>query len=412
MAKLSLFHDVFDNPLMKSAFDMPTTIAPTIDAIVDGLVKRLASNAVERDRQGGHAAAERELIRASGLLHLSIPRKYNGLGADWSAILDIVRRLARVDSALAHVFGFHHLQIAGVLLYGSPEQQERFLLPTVQDNLFWGNALNPLDRRVIAADEPGGFRLDGVKSFSSGSIGSDMLTVSAWHRPSDTALVAVIPTDAEGVTVNADWDAFGQRQTDSGTVRFDHVRLEASHVLQAPGVSATPRATLRTQVSQSIMANLYLGIAQGALAEARRFVREDARPWFAADVQRQADDPYVQERFGEFRLATRAAEALADAAGRQLDSAIARGDKLTAAERGELAVAIAEAKVWSHRAALKVTSELFETTGARSTSDRHGYDRFWRNARVHTLHDPVAYKIRDLGRYELDGQAPEPTAYS
>ncbi|HEY0294673.1 MAG TPA: acyl-CoA dehydrogenase family protein [Bordetella sp.] len=391
---------------------MPTSVGPTIDVIVDDLAKKLAANAVERDRVGGHAAAERELIRASGLLHLSIPRKYNGLGADWSTILGIVRRLARVDSALAHVFGFHHLQIAGVLLYGGPAQHEHFLPPTVQGNLFWGNALNPLDRRVIAADEPGGFRLDGVKSFSSGSVGSDVLTISAWHRASDTALVAALPTHTEGITVNADWDAFGQRQTDSGTVRFDHVRLASLQVLQAPGISATPKATLRTQLAQLVMTNLYLGIAQGALAEARRFVQEDARPWFAADVQRQADDPYVQARFGEFRLVARAAEALADAAGKQLDAALGRGDEVTAAERGELAVASAEAKVWSHRAALQVTSELFDATGARSASGRYGYDRFWRNARVHTLHDPVAYKIRDLGRYELDGLVPEPTAYS
>ncbi|OZI38630.1 monooxygenase [Bordetella genomosp. 10] len=391
---------------------MPPPVGPAIDAVVDDLVKKLAASAVERDRQGGHAAAERELIRASGLLLLSIPREHGGLETDWSTILGIVRRLARVDSALAHVFGFHHLQIAGVLLSGGPAQHAHFLPPTVEGNLFWGNALNPLDRRAIAAEEPGGFRLDGVKSFSSGSIGSDVLTISAWHRASGTALVAALPTDTQGVTVNPDWDAFGQRQTDSGTVRFDHVRLEFLQVLQAPGFSPTPRSTLRTLFSQAIMANLYLGIAQGALAEACRFVLEDARPWFAADVQRQADDPYVQARFGEFRLATRAAEALADAAGRQLDAALGRGAALTAAERGELAVAIAEAKIWSHRAALKVGNELFEATGARSTSARYGYDRFWRNARVHTLHDPVAYKIRDLGRYELDGRAPEPTAYS
>ncbi|MBH9710744.1 acyl-CoA dehydrogenase family protein, partial [Burkholderia contaminans] len=84
-------------------------------------------------------------------------------------------------------------------------------------------ALNPLDRRVVARAELDGYRIDGVKSFSSGSVGSDLLTFSAWHKASDTALIAALPTRAEGITVNPDWDAFGQRQTDSGTVRFDHV---------------------------------------------------------------------------------------------------------------------------------------------------------------------------------------------
>lgn len=408
MAKIHPHPDTDRAPATGAA---PARAADTASA-VQALAEQLAATAVERDRQGGHAAAERERIRASGLLRLSVPTQYGGAGANWSTVLAAVRTLAEADSALAHVFGFHHLQVAGVLLYGTPEQHAYFLKPTVERNLFWGNALNPLDRRVVARPELDGYRIDGVKNFSSGSVGSDLLTFSAWHKASDTALIAALPTRAEGITVNPDWDAFGQRQTDSGTVRFDHVRLEPVQVLQAPGVAPTPRATLRSQVAQLIMTNLYLGIARGAFQEARRYVREDARPWFASGVQRHADDPYVQERFGEFWLRVQAAQALADLAGQRLDAALARGPSLTADERGEVAVAGAQAKVLAHRAALEVGNGLFDVTGASSTAARYGYDRYWRNARVHTLHDPVAYKIRDLGRYALLDQIPEPTAYS
>lgn len=408
MAKIHPHPDTDRAPATGAA---PARAADTANA-VQALAEQLAATAVERDHQGGHAAAERERIRASGLLRLSVPTQYGGAGASWSTVLAAVRTLAEADSALAHVFGFHHLQVAGVLLYGTPEQHAYFLTPTVERNLFWGNALNPLDRRVVARAELDGYRIDGVKNFSSGSVGSDLLTFSAWHKASDTALIAALPTRAEGITVNPDWDAFGQRQTDSGTVRFDHVRLEPVQVLQAPGVAPTPRATLRSQVAQLIMTNLYLGIARGAFQEARRYVREDARPWFASGVQRHADDPYVQERFGEFWLRVQAAQALADLAGQRLDAALARGPSLTADERGEVAVAGAQAKVLAHRAALEVGNGLFDVTGASSTAARYGYDRYWRNARVHTLHDPVAYKIRDLGRYALLDQISEPTAYS
>ncbi len=409
MAKIQTDPDTAHAPAAGAA---PARAADDIPRAVQALADQLAATAVERDRQGGHAAAERERIRASGLLRLSVPTQYGGAGASWSTVLAAVRTLAEADSALAHVFGFHHLQVAGVLLYGTPAQHDYFLRPTVERNLFWGNALNPLDRRVVARAELDGYRIDGVKSFSSGSVGSDLLTFSAWHKASGTALIAALPTRAEGITVNPDWDAFGQRQTDSGTVRFDHVRLEPVQVLQAPGVHPAPRATLRSQVAQLIMSNLYLVIARGALREARRYVRDDARPWFASGVQRHADDPYVQERFGEFWLRVQAAQALADVAGLRLDAALARGPSLTADERGEVAVAGAQAKVLAHRAALEVGDGLFDVTGASSTAARYGYDRYWRNARVHTLHDPVAYKIRDLGRYALLDQIPEPTAYS
>jgi len=401
----------FPSAETRSSTLIPISTAEAL-ALAEPVARQLAATAIPRDRAGGHAAEERELIRTSGLLALTIPLQHGGLGASWHAFYKVLRRLAQADSALAHVFGFHHLQLAGVLLYGTAEQQRRLLGQTLEKRWFWGNALNPLDKRLLAVETTAGYRLDGVKSFASGSVGSDLLTISAWHAATQSPLIAIIPTDAPGVTVNADWDAFGQKQTDSGTVSFDAVHLSAVDVLQPPGQAPSPRATLRSQIAQLIMANLYLGIAQGALEEGLRFNREEARPWFQSGVAASVDDPFVQHRYGEFWLQVRPAEALADSAALKLQQALDRGAALTAADRGEVAIAVAEAKVLSHRAAIEVSSQLFELTGARSTSARYGLDRFWRNARVHTLHDPVDYKLRDLGRHLLTGAWPEPTAYS
>lgn len=387
-----------------------------IAGAIDRLAATLEATAVARDAAGGHPAAEREAMRASGLLALSIPVEYGGLGADWGTVLRASRRLARVDSALAHLFAFHHLQVASLLLYGNAEQQARHLREAVDQRLFWGNALNPLDHRVLATPvgdhAAGGWRLDGRKGFASGSVGSDRLTVTAWHAPTQGLLIAVLPTAAPGLQVLQDWDSFGQRQTDSGTVVFDGVQVPAADVLLAPGTPQTPRQTLRPQVAQSILANLYLGLAEGALAQARTRLLDGTRPWFASGVARAVDDPFVQHRFGQWQLLLRPAQLLADAAAAQLDEAIARGETLDEAGRGRVAIAVAEAKVLAHRAAIEIGSQLFELTGASSTQRGLGLDRFWRNARVHTLHDPVDYKLRDLGRHALTGQWPEPTPYS
>jgi alkylation response protein AidB-like acyl-CoA dehydrogenase len=381
-------------------------------ALAAQLAGQFAATAVERDHAGGHAHDERELIRDSGLLTLSIPAQFGGQGASWSTVFQVIRILARADSALAHLFGFHHLQLAGLTLYGNAVQQRNLYTATVQQRLFWGNALNPLDRRTKARATPGGFVLDGVKSFASGSVGSDWLTISAWDEAAGAALIAVLPTRQPGVHVEADWDAFGQRQTDSGNVHFDKVYLPTALVLQAPGQAPTAQATLRSQVAQLVMTNLYLGIAQGAFAAARDYTLEQARPWFASGVNAAADDPFVQHRYGDLWLKLRPAAVLADHAAQLLDLAYAKGALLSARERGEVAVAGAEAKVLAHRAAIDIANEMFELTGARSTSARFGFDRFWRNARVHTLHDPIDYKLRDLGRYALAGRLPEPGSYS
>ncbi|WP_343631886.1 acyl-CoA dehydrogenase family protein [Roseateles sp.] len=393
----------------------PTT--PLADALgpgLDRLIEQLAATAIRRDREGGHAAAEREFIRASGLLALTIPASLGGLGGDITEFYGVVRRLARVDSALAHVFAFHHLQLYGVSLYGGPAATAhgtRHLRETAEQRLFWGNALNPADTRLTAVRESGGWRLDGAKSFCSGALGSDRLTVSA-TTDDGGFLIGIVPTRREGVRVEADWDAFGQRQTDSGTVRFDHVRLDNDELLQVPGVGPTPRATLRSQIAQLIMSHLYLGIAEGAFDAARGYTATRARAWAASGVARAVDDPLIQHRYGDLWLKVRAAQAVTADAVVKLKAALDRGEALTAQERGEVAIAGAEAKVLSHRAGVEVGSQLFDLTGARSTSAEFGLDRFWRNARVHTLHDPVDYKLRDLGRFQLDGQIPEPTGYS
>ena len=68
--------------------------------------------------------------------------------------------------------------------------------------------------------------------------------------------------------------------------------------------------------------------------------------------------------------------------------------------------------MFAHRAALSVGEGVFDVCGARSARAAQGLDRFWRNARTHTLHDPIDYKLRDIGRYALEGRLPEPTLYS
>ncbi len=394
------------------AFRGTASPVPGVESITETLASQLAATAIARDAAGGHAAEERELIRASGLLSFTIPTRFGGQGGDWPTLYRIVRRLAREDSALAHVFAFHHLQLATISLFGDEDQQERLLTATARQGLFWGNAFNRLDRRTVAVQVNGGWKLNGAKSYCSGSVGSDWITVTAWHEPTQSVLNAVLPTNSPGVTVEADWDAFGQRQTDSGSVRFDNVFLPDADVLVKPDTAVTPQASLRSQLSQLILTNLYLGIAQGALEAAGRFQRDDARPWFAAGVAASTDDPYVQHRYGELSLDVRAAAPLVDEAAHLIDAALRQGPDLSSAGRGEVAIAVAQAKVLAHRAVVRVTTEFFELTGARSTSSRYGFDRFWRNARVHTLHDPVDYKLRDLGRHFLTGKYPDPTPYS
>ena len=379
---------------------------------IDTLLERLRATAVERDRAGGHPAAEKALLRDHGLLVLSVPQELGGTGADWPDILATVRRIATVDSSLAHLLAFQHLQLSGVLAYGSAEQQARWLGDTVRDHLWWGNTANPADPRLRATESNGGLLLNGIKGFCSGTRGSQRLLTTAIHEPTGQMLIAVLPTETPGITIHDDWDPIGQRQTDSTSVSFDNVPLAWSDVLHRPGAPSSPFRSLRGLLAQLILVNLYTGLAQGALSEARQYTLNEARPWAASGVARAADDPYTVHRYAEMHLTTTAAAALADSAAQQLQQAWEQGEDLQAEERGQVALASAEAKVLAHRAALTVGEGVFDVCGARSARAAQGLDRFWRNARTHTLHDPIDYKLRDIGRYALEGRLPEPTLYS
>lgn len=96
----------------------------------------------------------------------------------------------------------------------------------------------------------------------------------------------------------------------------------------------------------------------------------------------------------------------------QYSGALSTRSNLSARQRGEVAEWVASAKVVTTDTGLRVTAGVFEVTGAKATSLRVGLDRFWRDVRTHTLHDPVAYKNRELGRWQLLGEVPEATWYT
>lgn len=395
---------------VSSVLSIPVAESPR--DIARDLMQRFAATAVERDERGGTPKAERDALRESGLLALSIPHEFGGGGADWRETLDVVRLLAQADSSIAHVFGFHHLMLATVRLFARPAQWQPWFEQTALRRWFWGNALNPLDDRTVASAHEGWREFTGQKSFCSGALDSEMLIASAREAGSGAFIVAAVPTGRSGIFVAPDWNNIGQRQTDSGSVTFEKVRVEQHEVLADPGPLSTPFACLRPLVSQLVLANIYLGIAEAAFHDARHYTLHESRPWHAAHVAQMHEDPYVLGHYGDFWVGLESVRVLADRAADRLDTAWRRGPALTESERGDVAVAVATAKVAATNTGLDICTRMFDVAGARATHGGLRLDRHWRNLRTQTLHDPVAYKLRELGEWALKQQYPVPTFYS
>src|SRR6202046_4336435 len=359
--------------------------------IADQLAAAFAQTAVERDKRGGTAKIERDLLRASGLLNVTIPAALGGWGMEWPDTMKLIRVFARVDSSIAHLFGFQHLMLASVSLYGSLAQTEEFFSGTVRNKWFWGNALNPLDKRTsLTVKGRAGYLIDGRKSFCSGAVDSDMLIVSAIRSVDEKFMVAAIPSSRPGIRILDDWDAMGQRQTDSGTVEFCEVAARQEELLKTPGPLGSIRASLRSCIAQLILGNIFLGIAEGALEESRNYTLAQTRPWIASTAQSATEDPYVLANYGSFFVNLQAAQALTDLAGESLQRAWESGDAITENQRGKCALELAASKVTTSKAGLDITNRMFEVMGARAATGPARIDRFWRNLRTHPLHDAVA----------------------
>lgn len=380
--------------------------------ITQELAQNFAKTAVERDRQGGNPKAERDQIRASGLLSLNIPQAYGGEGASWPTVFAISREIGKVDSSLAHVLSYHYLGVVVPHIFGSGNQKAYYYQKTLENNWFWGNAVNPLDRRTVLTPEGNQWRLNGIKSFCSGSHDSEMLPVTALREDTGELLILALPTQREGVQLNHDWDNMGQRQTDSGSVSFSNVLIYSEEILGRRDETKQPFGTIRACLTQLNLTHIYLGIAEGALDSAKNYTRTQTRPWLTSGVEKATDDPYLLQHYGNLWVDLQGASLLAEKAGFLLQNAWEKEWNLTFEERGQCAVSIAIAKIAATKIGLAIANQMFELMGARSTSATYGFDRYWRNLRTFTLHDPIDYKIKDVGNWVLNDQYPEPNFYS
>jgi alkylation response protein AidB-like acyl-CoA dehydrogenase len=379
----------------------------------DVVAAELRSTAAVRDRANKPPRDEVELLRSNDLLQVQEPVEYGGAGLNYAQAAHLTRRIARGDTSIAHLVGYHYAQTRIAGLFGTPEQAARLSRLNAERKLFWGGVQNPRGGSDLVLTRDGdGFRLNGRRSFASGASLGDHLSVTATL---DGELVFIsLPAGRAGFTALDDWDNMGQRLTDSGGVVFDNARVERSEILgddPLTGRTLTPYQTLVTPHWQLAFVNFYIGTAEGALAEAFDWTRAHASPWETSGVDSATDDPYILATAGELQSRVRAAGLLVDRAGEALQGALDIGPSLTEEQRAEAAIAIYEAKYLTTTVSLETASRLFEIQGARATTTRYGFDRHWRNLRTHTVHDPVAYKAREVGDWVLNRRAPQFSLY-
>ncbi|WP_219063740.1 SfnB family sulfur acquisition oxidoreductase [Pseudomonas sp. UMAB-08] len=369
------------------------------------LAEHFKRDSALRDRERRLPHEELELFSRSGLWGISVPKAFGGAGVSTVTLAKVTQLIAEADSSLGQIPQNHFYALEVLRVNGSAQQQKRLYADVLAGQRF-GNALAELgtktahDRTTRLTRDGDGYRINGRKFYATGALYAQRIPTSVVDEQGVQQL-AFVPRDAAGLTVIDDWSGFGQRTTGSGSVVFDNVFVSADDVV--PFQTAFERPTTVGPLAQILHAAIDTGIARAAYEDALHFVRTRTRPWIDSGIEKAVDDPLTLHSFGKLGIRLHAAEALLERAGEFLDRAQADS---TVEYVAAASIAVAEARAISTEISLAAGSTLFELAGSQATLAEHGLDRHWRNARVHTLHDPVRWKYHAIGNYYLNDTNP------
>ena len=368
----------------------------------------LARTVVERERTVTPPTDQIKLLKERGFATLLIPQELGGGGARWLTALGVVRELCASDGSVGVLLGYH--------LAATANLRSQALAEAIAQQRLWlaGLANSRDDDIVFTPQADGSWHLAGRKTFCTGARFADRLVVYGRSSDGTQTLAAWLPSQRAGISHGNDWDHLGLGRADSGSFTLTDVVANADEVKPIKVYDERDfGASLRTPLAHSMFANFYAGLALGALREGQAYVKEHARAWHLSSSPTASEDPLVVSQFGQLWIELEAALALVDRAGAKVQALLDSGEQSwTPEQRGDAAVYVAAARAHATRVGLDVTTRIFESAGARATSNRQLLDRFWRDLRIHSLHDPMAYKVLEVGQYALNGRYPGVRPYS
>ena len=419
--------------------------------VATALAAEFAPGAADRDRDRIWPQAELDRFSQSGLWSMNVPRAFGGPDVSYVTLNRVLAIIAEADPSISQIAQNHLGLIAAIRTVSDPEQQADLFAEVLSGTRF-GNAFSEFGSKRAAefetrfADHGDHVVVTGRKFYCTGALLAHLVPIvavddagRAWYAIADRGdhvvvsgrkfyctgallahLVPIVAVDDEGrawyaiadrgaagLTVIDDWSAMGQRTTLSGTVLLDEVTVPKARLV--PGWKGYDRPTADGAIFQVIQAAIDLGIARAAIRDTIDFVRNRSRPWIDSGLDHAWQDPYTIQAIGALVLKANAAEAILDRSGHAIDAAVAEP---TEASVAKAQIAVAEAKILTTEIAIEATNRLFELAGTRATLAQHNLDRHWRNARTHTLHDPVRWKYAILGNHYLNGVNPPLHAWS
>src|SRR5215211_5791984 len=339
----------------------------------------------------------RELFRRCGelgFLGLKFPERYGGQGGDVLHDAVWIEELSRAGGSGGVAAGLNaHAQIAmpPVFNFGTPEQRERWIVPGIKGALVGalgitepGAGSDVASIRTFARKVPGGYVVNGSKTFITNGVRADLLvcavkTTEAGGHHGISFLV--IESDSPGYEVVSKLEKLGWHSSDTGELSFTNVEVPEENLLGA-----------ENEGFYLIMANFQwerLSMAIGAVGGMQRVFETTLayakdREAFGRPIGRfQA----IRHKFAEMATKIEASRAITYnalrlfAAGHDASAEEADPRKVIEATAGSLRE-VTMAKLFTQRALLEVADECLQIHGGYGYMREYGIERAVRDARL------------------------------
>ena len=383
---------------------------PTLAARFRPIFQRIADDAVEREQTRALPHEPIQWLKEDGFGAVRVPVEYGGGGASLPQLFELLIELAEADSNVPQALR-GHFAFAEDRLNAPPSAGRDLWFKRFVDGDIVGCAWTEIGAvaigDVVTQVSPDGdqWKLNGEKFYSTGSLFSDWIDVYAQRSDTGADVIAATRTRQPGVVQSDDWDGFGQRTTGSGTSVFENVVVEPENLLDF-----ATRFKYQTAFYQLVLLAVQTGAGRAAVRDITEEVRTRTRIFSTGNASHVSQDVQVQQVVGKASAQVYAARATTLRAATALQIAYeSRFAHNEVAEReANIAAELesAQAQVVIADLVLRATSDLFNALSASATSTGKALDRHWRNARTAASHNPLIYKERIIGDWEINNTEP------
>ncbi len=368
------------------------------------LAADFAVRSAEHDRDASHPTENYQRLRQEGFLHLTIPREWGGTGFNFLSHTIAYEALGRGCPATALAFNMHASVVMPILESDEVTiESKRKIADLVvrQGKMIGGNfsetghtsliGERPLSVRARPVD--GGYRITGRKMFASMIDAADFVMVLVYPETttsSTAGMLALIPSDAVGRQVIANWDTLGMRATRSDSLVLNECFVPDGSVIFRSDDIRPFRLTGANWFWGSYSA-VYLGLAGAAYDELRKVVTERRPEGYA---QSMAWHPDVRRHVAELSVDLEAARLITYRSAWLHDQHGATPETMAAMFRAKYMVGVATSRI---------TRVALTLGGAHGIFKGSRLEQLFRDGALAEIQPPPAdFCLWNIGLHELD----------